>query len=169
MLDYKANVGTSVVPVGGPIPNTPSETSNDINLKGNFSVTPIGFNEPLINIDNTGIVSIGNSNSDNNIVFKSSVRYQYKNITDDATEYTLGINDFAIDINSDTYITIKLPSALNIGGKKYLISRGEMANNNLVVEAQPGETIDGIFSIPLDSNRLRLEIISNNIDTWYLM
>lgn len=69
---------------------------------------------------------------------------------------------------SDSYNTVTLPSALNSGGRTFIISRGSN-NNNLVIKAQPGETIDSRQELPLKRKNVHTKLISNDQNLWYVI
>ena len=94
--------------------------------------------------------------------------FNFKRITDLGTNYILGEMDYAIEIVSDTYNTVTLPTALNKGGRVYLISRGSN-NDNLQLVAQVGETIDDTNSYKYLRKYTRMSVMSNSVDKWYII
>lgn len=113
-------------------------------------------------------VHIGNNNATTNLIIEGGVDFDFKQINDDGVDYQLADNDYAVEIISDTYETITLPSALDTGGRTYVISRGSN-NSELVLQAQPGENIDDKPIIQLKRKNVHIKVMSNNIDSWYVV
>jgi hypothetical protein len=157
ILDDKRNLGYIVIPNG---PN------DKITVFSEFEVKPQSATEPYFGIYNDGTINIGGPNSSNNLIIEAGVDFDFKQIFGLATNYNLTENDYAIEIMSDSYNTITLPTALNSGGRTYVLSRGSN-NNNLVVKAQTGENIDSRQEIHLKRKNDHIKIYSNNIDSWY--
>jgi hypothetical protein len=118
------------------------------------------------------IIPTGNTNKitvfGESLIINSGIDFNFKQIIDTETNYLLTDSDYAIEIISDTYNTITLPSALNIGGRTYIISRGS-TNNNLILQAQIGETIDSRNIIQLKRINDHIKVMSNNISEWYVI
>jgi catalase (peroxidase I) len=71
--------------------------------------------------------------------------------------YTVGVNDYLIDITGNT-ITVTLPTAVGVNGKNYVIkNRG---TGVVTVETTSSQTIDGANSKSLNNND-GIEIISD--------
>ncbi len=94
--------------------------------------------------------------------------FTFARITDNGTNYLLSSQDYAVEIVSDTYNTVVLPSAANIGGRVYLISRASN-NDTFKVVAQPGETIDGDQEFKYLRKYTRMTLMSNDVSEWYII
>ena len=71
--------------------------------------------------------------------------------------YTVGVNDYLIDITGNT-ITVTLPTAVGVNGKNYVIkNRG---TDVVTVETTSSQTIDGVSTKSLNNND-GIEIISD--------
>jgi hypothetical protein len=71
--------------------------------------------------------------------------------------YTVGVNDYLIDITGNT-ITVTLPTAVGVNGKNYVIkNRG---TGVVTVETTSSQTIDGANSKSLNNND-SIEIVSD--------
>lgn len=97
----------------------------------------------------------------------SECKYDFVRITAPNTNYNLTAADCAIDIINDSYTTITLPSAAGLGGKVFVISRG--SNTKFVLVPQPGETIDEHLNYIFLRKYVRLTVMSNDIDMWYIL
>ncbi len=159
ILDDKTNLGYIVIPNG---PN------NKITVFSEFEVQPQTATEPYLGVYNDGTINIGGPNSSNNLIIEAGVDFDFKQIYGTDTNYDLTENDYAIEIMSDSYNTITLPTALNSGGRTYMISRNS-DNNNLVIKAQSGENIDSRTEIQLKRKNVHIKLYSNNIDSWYVI
>jgi hypothetical protein len=88
-------------------------------------------------------------------------------LTDTNTSYTLNPADEYVCAVSPTYTSIYVPSAINKGGKKYVIMRAYDSNDSLTIyPLLPAELFDGqLDSLQLTSANTLIEIVSNGI-TW---
>ena len=160
ILDIKTNLASIIVP-----------TNNDsrVTIYSELEVIPENFSQPQLAIYNSGQIALGNSAVEgSNIVINAGSNVNFKQIFGNNTDFPLTINEYAIEIISDTYNTVTLPSALNIGGRSYLISRGSN-NNNLVVRCQPGENIDTRNQIQLKRKNEHIQVMANGQDSWYII
>lgn len=161
LLDQKKNLGSFVIPVG---------SNNDITVFKDFIVQPNPSNDPYFLVLSNGTIQLGDTdeNTQNNVIISSGITTNFSQITDTGTIYTLTNNDYSIEIISATYNTVILPSASGIGGRTYVISRGS-TNDNLVVQAQVGDLIDGRNIIQLKRINDHISVQSNGINDWYIM
>lgn len=159
ILDFKSNLA-SIATIS---------STGDVNVNGGFTVQPSGFDNPLVAVETTGNVTIGDSNSTSNIVIYANEVNKFEQLTGTDTDYQLSANDYTIEVLSNTYMSLTLPSAANIGGRTYIISRGTTSNNDLILQTQTGENIDGDPFIAFTLPHYHLTVMSNNIDTWYLL
>lgn len=159
ILDDKNNLGYIVIPNG---PN------DKITVFSEFEVKPQTATEPYLGVYENGDINIGGPNSSNNLIIEAGIDFDFKQIFGTDSNYDLTENDYAIEIMSDSYNTVTLPSALNSGGRTFIISRGSN-NNNLVIKAQPGETIDSRQELPLKRKNVHTKLISNDQNLWYVI
>jgi len=73
------------------------------------------------------------------------------------TTYTVGVNDYLVDITGNT-ITVTLPTAIGVNGKNYVIKNRGMGV--VTVATTSSQTIDGANSKSLNNND-GIEIISD--------
>ena len=71
--------------------------------------------------------------------------------------YTVGVNDYLIDVTGNT-ITVTLPTAVGINGKNYVIKNS--GNGVVTVATTSGQTIDNASSKSLKNND-SIEVISD--------
>lgn len=96
------------------------------------------------------------------------VSYNFKQIGGVITNYNLSLDDYAIEIVSNSINFVTLPPALNNGGRYYVISRGATTNNNLRLKTQPGDNIDMYEFIQLKRVADHINVMSNNVNSWYV-
>lgn len=94
--------------------------------------------------------------------------FNFKRITDSGTNYLLGETDYAIEIVSDTYNIVTLPTAAGRGGRVYSVSRAS-DNNTMHLTAQSGETIDGTQSYYYLRKYTHMTVMSNDVNKWYVL
>lgn len=116
----------------------------------------------------TGDISIGSATAQNQLIIDAGINFKFMRITESGTNYDMTENDYAIEIVNDSYNTITLPNAENIGGRTYIISRGSN-NDNLVLRTRAGDLIDGRDEIKLRTKDVRIKVMSNNINKWYVI
>lgn len=160
LIDRKATIGSYVIPVTG---------TNQVNVFSEFAVSPINA-DIQFGVFTNGDIQLGYTapGSNNNIIINSGIDFNFSQVTGTDTTYLLTQNDYAIEIISDTYNTVLLPSALGIGGRTYIISRGSN-NPNLVVRTQNGENIDTRQEIQLRRKNDHIKVMANNIDSYYVI
>jgi hypothetical protein len=73
------------------------------------------------------------------------------------TTYTVGVNDYLIDVTGNT-ITVTLPTAVGINGKNYVIKNS--GSGIVTVATTSGQTIDNTSSKSLKNND-SIEVISD--------
>lgn len=160
ILDVKTNLASFIIPSGA---------GNTVTIFSEFSVIPEGSSTPQLTIGKTGDIVLGDPNStSNNVIVNAGMSTSFRQLTDPDTEYLMTKNDYAIEVISDTYNVIRLPSALDIGGRTYVISRGSN-NNNLSVRTQVNENIDTRTQILLKRKNDHIKVSSNGIDSWYVI
>lgn len=73
------------------------------------------------------------------------------------SNYTVGVNDYLIDVTGNT-ITVTLPTAVGISGKNYVIKNN--GNGVVTLATTSSQTIDGVTSKSLKSND-SIEVVSD--------
>ncbi len=159
VLDTKTNLGSQVIPVG---------STQLVTVYSEFSVIPSGSTTSQLAVYNTGDIVIGDPATVNNVAIAGGVTSSFIQLTNSNTSYLLNDNDYAVEVISDTYNAINLPSASGIGGRTYVISRGSN-NNNLVLNAQSGENIDTRSQIQFKKKHDHIRIMANGQDSWYVV
>lgn len=158
IIDDKRNLGSLVIPVGN---------NNNITVYSEFSVIPTGYTITQFEVLNNGNITLGNNTTNNNLIINAGIDMDFKCIIDGGTNYILSENDYAVEIVSDTYTSVTLPSANLIGGRTYIISRG--SNTVISLTAQVGENIDSRTSILLKRKHDHIKVMANNEDSWYVI
>lgn len=74
-----------------------------------------------------------------------------------SASYTVGVNDYLIDVTGNT-ITVTLPTAVGINGKNYVIKNS--GSGVVTVATTSGQTIDNVTSKSLRNND-SIEVISD--------
>jgi hypothetical protein len=160
ILDKKTNLASIVIPVG---------STNNVTVNSQFQVTPFGTTQPYISTAAGGIVNIGSASNTNTVnINNTTTNVKFKQLVDNNTNYTMNVNDYAVEVVSSTYTTITLPSSGDDGGRMYVISTSS-GNPNLIVIPQSGETIDGGNFIQLKRKYDHIQIMSNGIADWYVL
>lgn len=144
ILDNKTNLASIVIPVG---------ETKIITVFSHLSVVPTPEATLIPSFDTVnGIAPIAPN---------------FKRINNTDKNYNILSTDYAIDIISDTYTTVTLPLAANVGGKIYVIAR--TSNTDIQIICQNGDTIDTTPVITLGRKYNHLNIMSNNVSTWYII
>ena len=111
-------------------------------------------------VDRVGI-STGTPHSglqiDNSVAFAARAITQNHTVT--AVDHTIFANA------TSTNITVTLPTAANIMGRQYIIKRVDSSGNNVTIDPDGSETIEGASSMILDSGR-SVVIQSDNSNWW---
>lgn len=159
ILDNKTNLGSIVIPTG---------SSATVTVYNQFVVNPLGDGTTHFGVYDTGNINIGNRNAKNNLLLDAGVDFHFVQITDTLVNYDLTNNDYAVEIISDSINTVTLPTALNNGGRTYIISRGSN-NNDLILQCQTNENIDSRPLLQLTRKHVHLKVMSNGQDSWYIV
>ena len=91
-------------------------------------------------INGSGLVGIGNNNPTSTLSVTGSTAYS---ITTKTANYTASANDYSIVCNNTGAITISLPAASGATGRVYVIKKISAALNNVTIDPNSSETIDG--------------------------
>jgi len=180
ILDNKKNTETYIIPEG----STPKLNALiDTEIQATFSIgtsntsnyifpteRPVGSGYVLQDVLGDGNLEwvLGDSLGGGGGGSSGNPSFNFKRITDGGTNYTLDDDDYAIEIVSDTYNTVTLPNATGRGGRVYFISRGS-DNNDLILTAQAGETIDGWQERDFPRKYTHLTVMSNSVNKWYVI
>jgi hypothetical protein len=174
ILDNKKNLGHYVVPTG----TQPIVTAlEDTQIKAEFSIGPndsTKYTFPTTKAPGIGYIledTLGDGNLQWVLASSGSSgdpSFNFKRIIDSETNYILGATDYAIEIVSDTYTTVTLPSAASIGGRVFFVSRGS-DNDTLRIVAQLGETIDGGPDYRYLRKFTHMTVMSNDVNQWYII
>lgn len=159
ILDTKNSLGAVIIPNAG----------SNVVINSGLSVIPPGSNNPQLSIDNAGNIVLGDPTLNNNLTINAGIKFKFVEIGGVATNYNLLDSDYAIKIISNTYNTVTLPTALGSGGKRFVVARGTTTNNALTILPQGGQFIDNDTSIVFSQQNDHLEVMSNNVDTWYII
>ena len=165
LLDDKKDLGSFVIPEG----SAPLVSSfKDTQIKATFAIglsDPTKYTFPAAKAPGAGYVLkdvLGNGVLTWELASSgSSDPCKY------GTNYNITMNDCAIEIVSDTYTTVTLPTALGSGGKIFLISRASNTGLNLL--PQIGEKIDEHNNYIFPRKFTRLTVMSNNSNMFYIV
>jgi hypothetical protein len=91
---------------------------------------------------------------------------EFKRITDAGTIYNLTDADQGIEIVSDTYTGILLPTAVGRAGRTFFISRG--SDTIITMTTTAGETIDGRLTYKFTKKFTHFSVLSNGVN-WYVL
>jgi hypothetical protein len=170
ILDDKKDLGSFVIPIGA----TPTVTSfNPTQIQNTFAIGPDNLTKytfPTTPAPGAGYIlqDVGGTGILTWELVSASASYSWKRITDSGTNYNVLLVDDGIEIVSNTYNTVTLPTAVGSGGKKYVISRVSN-NNNLLLMPQVGETIDSYPNFAFTFQYTRVSVISNDVNGWYII
>lgn len=162
ILDFKNTIAQVSAPIGNEL-----VINDNTHVHGILSVN--NYNFPYTNAPGPGY-TFEDVKGDGNIDWviptgNGNLRYNFKRITDNGINYILDVTDNAIEIVSNTYITVTLPAAAGLGGQIYLISRG--SDINIALYAQSGDTIDAGNPYIFHKKYTRIVLMSNDVNTWY--
>ena len=110
-----------------------------------------------------GGISTGTPHSglqiDNSIAFAARAITQNHTVT--AGDHTIFANA------TSTNITVTLPPAANIMGRQYIIKRVDTSGNNVTIDPDGSETIEGASTMILDSGRS--VVIQSDNNNWWIV
>jgi hypothetical protein len=148
ILDDKKNLDSFVIPVG---------TANKINIYSEFNVIPSNYTTPRLSILNDGTTYVA-----------GGADFNFRRVNAAVSNYDLTLNDYAIEIISNSINSVTLPYAVNNGGRYYVVSRGATTNNNLILKPQVGDNIDMQQFIQLRRVGDHINVMSNDVNSWYI-
>ncbi len=116
-------------------------------------------------INGSGLVGIGNNNPTSTLTVTGSTAYS---VTTKTANYTATANDYTIICNNSGAITINLPAASGATGRVYVIKKISAALNNVTIDPNSSETIDGASTRLLT---LQYESVMIQCDgtSWYII
>lgn len=116
-------------------------------------------------INGSGLVGIGNNNPTSTLTVTGSTAYS---VTTKTATYTATASDYTIVCNNSGAITINLPAASGATGRVYVIKKISAALNNVTIDPNSSETIDGASSRVLT---LQYESVMIQCDgtSWYIL
>ena len=90
----------------------------------------------------------------------------YVNVTD--ATYTIKASDRIIGVNRAGVVTVTLPTALVAAGRRYIIKdeSGAAAANNITVDTEGAELIDGLATDTINTNYGSMGYYSNS-SNWF--
>lgn len=155
ILDNKNNLEAIVIPVG---------VNNNVSVYSEFNVIPSNYTTPRLNILNDGTAFIAG----NGDVGDGGIDFNFKQIGGTISNYDLTLADYAVEVISNNINSVTLPPAANNGGRYYVVSRGPTTNNGLILKTQVGDNIDMNQFIQLRRVGDHINVMSNNVNSWYI-
>ena len=116
-------------------------------------------------ITGSGLVGIGNNNPTSTLSVTGSSAYS---ITTKTVTYTATANDYSIVCNNSGAITINLPAASGATGRVYVIKKISAGGNNVTVDPNASETIDGAATRVL-TTQYESVVIQCDGTSWYIL
>lgn len=116
-------------------------------------------------IDGNGNVGIGNNNPTSTFAVSGSRAYAF---TTKTTNYLATANDYCIICNNAGAITISLPAASSAAGRVYVIKKISGLLNNVVIDPNASETIDGTLTRTL-SLQYESVVIQSDGNNWFVL
>ena len=144
-----------------------SSTEFKIGLKGPKLFQ--GTSVPSSSTGNNGDIFINSESNNENVYQKISGTWKrlsrdtLTNILVDSSTYTIQTTDEYIGVNNSGTVNLTLPSASS-DGKKYIIKdeSGNANTNNITIDTEGSELIDGASSYTLDNNYESITVIKRN-------
>ncbi|MBL0182164.1 MAG: hypothetical protein IPP96_07675 [Chitinophagaceae bacterium] len=117
-------------------------------------------------IDGNGNVGIGNNSPTSTLHVTGSTAHS---ITTKTATYTATASDYTILCNNTSgAITINLPAAAGCTGRVYVIKKISGASNNVVIDGNASETIDGVTTRTL-TLQYESAAIQSNGSNWFVI
>lgn len=117
-------------------------------------------------IDGTGKVGIGNNSPTSTLQVTGSTAHS---ITTKTATYTATASDYTILCNNTSgSITINLPAASGCSGRVYIIKKISGASNNVVIDGNASETIDGTTTRTL-TVQYESVLIQSDGSNWFVL
>jgi hypothetical protein len=148
ILDNKENLAAFVIPTG---------STNIVTINSELNVIPSSYTTSRLSVLNNGTTYVA-----------GGADYNFRRIGGVITNYDLTLDDYAVEIISNTINSVTLPAAANNGGRYYVVSRGATTNNNLILRVQAGDNIDTNQFIRLKRVSDHINVMSNDVNSWYI-
>jgi hypothetical protein len=116
-------------------------------------------------IDGAGNVGIGTTGATSTLQVNGS---QALSITTKTANYTATASDYTIVCNNAGTITITLPAAAGCSGRVYVVKKISAALNNVTVDGNAAETIDGAATRVL-TTQYESVMIQSNGTSWFIL
>lgn len=116
-------------------------------------------------INGSGLVGIGNNNPTSTLSVTGSTAHS---ITTKTASYTATANDYSIVCNNAGAITITLPAASGATGRVYVIKKISAGGNNVTIDPNASETIDGATTRVL-TTQYESVLIQCDGTSWYIL
>lgn len=116
-------------------------------------------------INGSGLVGIGNNNPTSTLSVTGSTAHS---IVTKTANYTATASDYTIVCNNSGAITITLPAASGATGRVYVIKKISGALNNVVIDGNGSETIDGSTTRTLTLQN-ESAMIQCDGSSWYII
>jgi len=121
----------------------------------------------VASINSTGQLSCESIKFPDNSVQSRAYSESFRNINSNVFPVLLSSDDVVLVDCSTTDITLFLPSAVSLGGKKIIIKR-KTGTFNLTILTQFGQTIDGQSSFLIQHNYQSINFVSDN-SNWFII
>jgi hypothetical protein len=158
---------------GLPMPTAIIVPSENIYVpdSSDFTVNVNSSDEFIIKPNADGaVIEIGGNTSSNNIFLNGGIQYNITKLdNDESSSYAISDNDYMILVSNSSYKTLTLPSAKSRDGKSFIIARKFGGDTSLNVIAYGTDLIDGGSSINLPVDGVRIQLISDGVDTWEIV
>jgi len=181
-MAYKYQVGESIMS-GSLTQEGDVDLSGSVNLalpgqtaavRGGLTVVEDALFSSMLQIDgtldcNSTSAFQGNASFDAKVTFNGAQAGKVTSVT--AATYTIASTDYFIAANSaSNAITITLPAAGSHSGRVLKIKDvgGNAHNNNITIDGNSSETIDGVASILLESPHAGVTLVCNG-SAWFVL
>ncbi len=179
----------SIVPSGARVgiatdnPTKTLEVNGDGQFNGDVHVSGTLFAEQVkvtltevqvVHLSSTGSTSFGDTSDDihtfkGTVVYTGGVVYNRKSIS---SNYSMTSEDYLIGIRANQNTTITLPSASSLlEGQSFIIKDelGTALEQSLIVQASPGDTIDGLASITIPSPHTSFNLYTDGSGAFFIL
>lgn len=117
----------------------------------------------LSSISKEGYVNIGSGTANSSLNVNGSVSMEVTAVT---STYTATANDYSILVNTNSAVTINLPTASGIDGRIYVIKR--LGSSTITIDPFSFQTVDGAFTRLL-SNQYNSVTVQAAGGNWYVL
>ncbi len=110
-------------------------------------------------------VGVDTSTPHSGLQVDTSMAFAARSVTQN---HTVTATDHTIFANATgTNVTITLPTAANIMGRQYIIKRVDSSGNNVTIDPDGSETIEGASTMILDTGRS--VVIQSDNNNWWIV